>query len=115
MCAKFNADLLISTLIIFLLSSHLTSDAESIVNNTQLLVKKCCQPDEAYSAERRSCIKVGNDDFQFASYDYFMDVLSMVEVDNYIQDLEICSIELFNSRSARERNFRNCKLIYNSY
>ena len=88
MCTKYHVNVFIVTLIIFTPSSNLTGGAQSIVNNTQLLVKKCCQPDEAYSAEIQSCIKVGNSDFQFASYDYFMDVLSMVEVDYSFDHLQ---------------------------
>ena len=54
----------------------------------KLSLKKCCQLDEAYDVDTKKCFKLGRDEIVFEPYDYFTDILSMVDVDYDYEDVE---------------------------
>ena len=57
----------------------------------KLSVKKCCHLDEAYDVETKNCFKIQNENVVFEPYDYFTDVLSMVDVAYDYENIEFPS------------------------
>ena len=67
-------------------------NTESASEETERLsVKKCCHLNEAYDVETKNCFKIQDEKVVFEPYDYFADVLSMVDVAYDYENIEFPS------------------------